>query len=224
MTTGSCTLTNVWFRDVCEDAISILGTGDALIVGGGAQEAVDKVVQHNGAGTVTIKDYTVVNAGKLYRSCGDCTNNEAKSPRKVIVENVRAFGLTSDLVGINSNFGDMATISGSCGSTNKVCQEYNGVNKGNGTKSTKVDTTDSCQGAQGLLESLPACDAGEGSSSSEAPSATPEPTTTPESTATPEPTTTSEPTSAAPVTVEPSVTATPSTLVTQTKTASNSST
>lgn len=43
---GSCTLKNVWFRDVCEDAISILGPGDALIVGGGAREAIDKVVQH----------------------------------------------------------------------------------------------------------------------------------------------------------------------------------
>jgi hypothetical protein len=43
---GSCTLTNVWFRDVCEDAISILGTGNALITGGGAQEAKDKVIQH----------------------------------------------------------------------------------------------------------------------------------------------------------------------------------
>ena len=43
---GSCTLTNVWFRDVCEDAISVLGSGNALIVGGGAQNAADKVVQH----------------------------------------------------------------------------------------------------------------------------------------------------------------------------------
>jgi hypothetical protein len=30
--TGSCTLTNVWFRDVCEDAVSVLGTGDALVM------------------------------------------------------------------------------------------------------------------------------------------------------------------------------------------------
>lgn len=155
---GSCTLTNVWFRDVCEDAISVLGSGNALIVGGGAQEAKDKVVQHNGAGTVTIKDYTVVNAGKLYRSCGDCTNNQAKSPRKVIVENVRAYGMTSDLVGINSNFGDEATISGSCGKSKNVCQEYKGVNKGSGSTS-KVDTKSSCKGAQGLLSTLPACGA-----------------------------------------------------------------
>lgn len=143
---------------MCEDAISVLGTGDALIVGGGAQEAKDKVVQHNGAGTVTIKNFTVVNAGKLYRSCGDCTNNEAKSPRKVVVENVRAYGLTSDLIGINSNFGDEATISGSCGETKNVCQEYKGVNKGNGS-SSKVDTKTACKGAQGQLDTLPACGA-----------------------------------------------------------------
>ncbi|KAH7394408.1 pectate lyase-domain-containing protein [Pyrenochaeta sp. MPI-SDFR-AT-0127] len=153
---GSCTLTNVWFRDVCEDAVSVLGTGNALIVGGGAQEAKDKVVQHNGAGTVTIRDYTVVNAGKLYRSCGDCTNNEQKSPRNVIVENVRAFGLTSDLVGINSNFGDTAIISGSCGTTKKVCAEYKGVNKGSGS-SSKLDTNANCGGDQGKLSVLPTC-------------------------------------------------------------------
>ncbi|KAF3039596.1 hypothetical protein E8E12_009379 [Didymella heteroderae] len=168
--TGSCTLTNVWFRDVCEDAISVLGTGDATIIGGGAQEAKDKVVQHNGAGTVTIKDFTVVNAGKLYRSCGDCTNNEAKSPRKVVVENVRAYGMTSDLIGINSNFGDEATISGSCGVTKNVCQEYKGVNKGSGS-SSKVDSKTACKGAQGQLESLPACGADSELPAPETPSA-----------------------------------------------------
>lgn len=153
---GACTLTNVWFRDVCEDAISLLGRGDALIVGGGAQEASDKVIQHNHSGRVTIRDFTVVNAGKLYRSCGDCTDNSSKSPRNVVVQNVRAFGMTSDLVGINSNFGDTASVTGSCGSTKKVCQEYRGVNKGNGS-SSKVDTNASCTGAQGKLSSLPAC-------------------------------------------------------------------
>ncbi|KAF1943590.1 pectate lyase [Clathrospora elynae] len=153
---GSCTLTNVWFRDVCEDAISVLGTGNALIVGGGAQAAKDKVVQHNGVGTVTIRDYTVINAGKLYRSCGDCTNNQQKSPREVVVENVKAYGMTSDLIGINSNFGDRATISDSCGTTKNVCTEYKGVNKGDGD-SQKLTTKDSCLGAQGKLATLPAC-------------------------------------------------------------------
>lgn len=114
----------------------------------------------------------------MYRSCGDCTNNEAKSPRKVIVENVRAYGLTSDLIGINSNFGDEATVSGSCGQTNKVCQEYAGVNKGNG-KSSKVDTKASCKGAQGQLDTLPACGAGEEVPEPEVPSETPITTTAP---------------------------------------------
>ncbi|ORY56999.1 pectate lyase [Pseudomassariella vexata] len=151
---GVCTLTNVWFRDICEDAISALGTGNVLIQGGGAQNAIDKVIQHNGKGTVTIKDYTVVNAGKLYRSCGDCTNNGG--PRHIVVQNVKVNGMTSDLVGINSNYGDTATISGSCGISKKVCQEYKGVSKGSGS-STKVTTTANCKGAQGLLSKLPAC-------------------------------------------------------------------
>ncbi|KAK7217868.1 hypothetical protein V2G26_005871 [Clonostachys chloroleuca] len=151
---GACTLKNVWFRDVCEDAVSALGTGDVLIQGGGAQNADDKVVQHNGRGTVTIRDYTVVNVGKLYRSCGDCTNNGG--PRHVVVSNVRANTLKSDLTGINSNYGDTATISNSCGVTKKVCQEYKGVKKGDG-KSEKVSTTANCLGGQGKLSKLPTC-------------------------------------------------------------------
>ncbi|KAF7550014.1 hypothetical protein G7Z17_g6003 [Cylindrodendrum hubeiense] len=144
---GACTLRNVWFRDVCEDAISALGNGNVLIEGGGAQEAKDKVVQHNGKGTVTIKDFTVINAGKLYRGCGDCTGNGG--PRHVVIQNVKAKGV-SNLVGINSNYGDTANISGTCGSSvKKVCQEFKGVQKGNG-KSTEVDTTASCKGQKTL--------------------------------------------------------------------------
>lgn len=74
--------------------------------------------------------------------------------------------MTSDLIGINSNFGDSATISGSCGTTKAVCREYKGVNKGDGS-SSKLDTTDSCLGAQGKLAKLPECGA-EGSASASA--------------------------------------------------------
>lgn len=42
------------------------------ITGGGAFGATDKVVQHNGAGTVSISGFTVETFGKLYRSCGNC--------------------------------------------------------------------------------------------------------------------------------------------------------
>ncbi|KAF5020877.1 hypothetical protein F66182_7079 [Fusarium sp. NRRL 66182] len=147
---GSCTLRNVWFRDVCEDAISILGNGNALIEGGGAQNAKDKVIQNNGRGTVTIRDYTVVSAGKLYRACGDCSNNGG--PRNVIVERVRARDVP-ELVGINGNYQDTASVSGSCGAGVKtVCQEWIGVEKGRG-QSTKSASTGKCRGQA----SLPAC-------------------------------------------------------------------
>lgn len=53
--TGSCTIENVFWEKVCEDAVTILQTGGvSRIVGGGAQGAEDKVVQHNGLGTVEV--------------------------------------------------------------------------------------------------------------------------------------------------------------------------
>lgn len=141
---------------VSTDAITLKGDGDVLIQGGGAQEADDKVVQSNGRGTTTIRDYTVVNVGKLFRSCGNCSNNGG--PRNVVIENVQANGVSSDLAGINSNYGDVATISGSCGTdVGHVCQEYKGIEKNGDEDPEKVDTTDNCHGDQGLLEELPSC-------------------------------------------------------------------
>jgi len=70
---GACTITNVWWSAVCEDALTLKGNGNAVITGGGAAGAEDKVIQHNGVGTVTIDGFTVVDFGKLYRSCGNCT-------------------------------------------------------------------------------------------------------------------------------------------------------
>ncbi|KAF2127064.1 polysaccharide lyase family 3 protein [Dothidotthia symphoricarpi CBS 119687] len=155
---GACTVRSVWFRDVCEDAISATGSGDVLITGGGAQNANDKVVQHNGPGRVTIENYTVVNVGKLYRSCGNCGNNQARSPRQVTVTGLRANGIRTNVAGINSNFGDSATISGSCGTvTGEICQQFNGVNPG--AESPEIAGKQRCLGAQGALArgTLPRC-------------------------------------------------------------------
>ncbi|KAH7363182.1 pectate lyase [Plectosphaerella cucumerina] len=149
---GSCTLRNVWFRDVCEEAIVPLGTGNVLIEGGGAKGGSgDSIVNHRGAsGTITIKDFTVIGGNKLFDSCGNCRNNG--SPRNVILQNVKASSVTT-LVGINSNFGDVSTISGSCGSgVSKVCQEFRGVAT-SGAQAVKVSTTANCKGQA----SLPAC-------------------------------------------------------------------
>lgn len=54
---GSCNLEFVWFEDVCEDAISIKGSGIANIIGGGAYKASDKIIQHNGCGHVNIINF-----------------------------------------------------------------------------------------------------------------------------------------------------------------------
>jgi hypothetical protein len=98
---GSCTIENVWWVDVCEDALSIKGDGNALVKGGGAQAASDKVVQHNGKGTVTIDGFTVMDFGKLYRACGNCKNSVSRS---VVIKNVKAYN-GKVLAGINPNFG-----------------------------------------------------------------------------------------------------------------------
>lgn len=45
---GACTIENVWWEDVCEDAATFWGDGPRYIRGGGAREASDKVFQHNG--------------------------------------------------------------------------------------------------------------------------------------------------------------------------------
>ncbi|CAK4612697.1 unnamed protein product [Aphanomyces euteiches] len=50
-----CTIQNVWWDDVCEDALTIKGgsaSGVAKTTGSGARNAEDKIIQHNCAGTV----------------------------------------------------------------------------------------------------------------------------------------------------------------------------
>ncbi|KAF5335226.1 hypothetical protein D9758_014769 [Tetrapyrgos nigripes] len=96
---GSCTLDHVYFEDVCEDAITIKQTsGTSRINYGGAKNADDKIVQHNGGGTVIINSFYAENFGKLYRSCGNCGTQYA---RHVEINDVWAVdGKT--LVGINT--------------------------------------------------------------------------------------------------------------------------
>ncbi|KAG1694479.1 hypothetical protein DVH05_021284 [Phytophthora capsici] len=88
---NDCTIQNVWWDDVCEDALSIKG-GDASsvsrVLGGGARYADDKIIQHNGLGTVIIDGFFAQDFGKLYRSCGSCKNNPAQ--RFLNIRNVYA--------------------------------------------------------------------------------------------------------------------------------------
>ncbi|KAL1607670.1 hypothetical protein SLS60_002605 [Paraconiothyrium brasiliense] len=138
---GSCTIENVWWEAVCEDALSLKGDGDATVTGGGATGAEDKVIQHNGAGTVTIDGFTVVDFGKLYRSCGNCKES---AERHVVIKNVVAES-GKLLAGINSNFGDTATISGTCATDVKaVCTEFEGTTPGNEPEETSSGPSNAC--------------------------------------------------------------------------------
>ncbi|KUF83307.1 hypothetical protein AM588_10000519 [Phytophthora nicotianae] len=122
-----CTIENVWWDDVCEDALSIKGgtaSSVATVTNCGARSASDKVVQHNGQGTVIIDGFYAENFGKLYRSCGTCGD----IPRTVTVKNVYAVDPQVSVITVNKNYGDKATLSNiwvktSDGSNEvKVCQ------------------------------------------------------------------------------------------------------
>ncbi|WP_376772910.1 pectate lyase [Streptomyces himalayensis] len=132
---GSCTLQNVWWEDVGEDAATFKGKSPSatyLVVGGGARKADDKVLQHNGAGTLTIKNFQVEDFGKLYRSCGNCST---QYQRHVVISNVKVTSPGGVVVGINANYGDTAILSGVTivGDSSKeinVCERFKGNNSG----------------------------------------------------------------------------------------------
>ncbi|KAB2581357.1 Pectate lyase catalytic [Lasiodiplodia theobromae] len=148
---GSCNLENVWWEAVCEDALTFKGDGDATVTGGGATGADDKVLQHNGKGSITVDGFTVVDFGKLYRSCGNCKQNG--DARKITLTNVKAYSGKS-LVGINSNYGDVATITDTCATSVKdICVEYEGTND-NDKEPEKISSgpSDAC-----VYSDLPSC-------------------------------------------------------------------
>lgn len=136
---GTCTLLNVWWEDVGEDAATFKGTSASqtmTIDGGGARKASDKVFQHNGPGTMYIRNFQVNDFGKLYRSCGNC---KTQYKRNVVVDNVTATVPGKTLVGINTNYGDTAkltriTIVGDSSRKIVPCEKYKGVTSGEPTK------------------------------------------------------------------------------------------
>jgi hypothetical protein len=108
---GSCTLSNVTWQDVGEDAATFRGTDATVVIdGGSAAHGADKVFQDNrgAGGSVTIRNFAVSDFGKLYRSCGNCSTQAA---RIATIENVTATGPGDVLAGVNANFGDRVTLS-----------------------------------------------------------------------------------------------------------------
>jgi len=143
--TGNCTLQNVVWDGVCEDAATMLGgTGKTMTVtGGSATKADDKVFQHNGkGGTINLSNFqTFDRIQRLWASCGDCSSNGG--PRYLIANGVtingpvvKPDGTTAGYVlRLNSNYGDKATvrtmrIKGYALGKPKVCVQAIGVQPG----------------------------------------------------------------------------------------------
>ncbi|KND25696.1 pectate lyase [Streptomyces sp. LBUM 1476] len=132
---GACTLQNVWWEDVGEDAATFRGSSSSnvyTVSGGGARSASDKVFQFNGAGTLNVSNFAVQNFGTFVRSCGNCST---QYKRTVNLNSIEATYSGGKLVGINTNYGDSATLRGITivgdGSRKIVpCQKYIGNNTG----------------------------------------------------------------------------------------------
>lgn len=141
---GDCRIENVIWEDICEDAATNNGK-TMTIVGGIAHNTTngpggkpDKVLQHNSKNSQTIVqgNFTLTGQhGKLWRSCGNCTNNGG--PRNLTIISATVNGTIDSIAGVNRNFGDVAEIrdlriknykSGSP----KICEEFTGVQKGQG--------------------------------------------------------------------------------------------
>lgn len=141
---GNCTLQNVVWDGVCEDAATMEGgSGKTMtVIGGSATKADDKVFQHNGHGsTINLSNFqTFDRIQRLWASCGDCVDNAG--PRYLIANGVtingpvvKPDGTTAGYVlRLNSNYGDKATvrtmrIKGYSVGNPKVCVQATGITK-----------------------------------------------------------------------------------------------
>ncbi|CAI5739704.1 unnamed protein product [Hyaloperonospora brassicae] len=143
-----CVIVNVWWDDVCEDALTIKGgtaSSVSMVIGGGARLADDKVVQHNGPGTVKIDGFYAKDVAKLYCSCGTCGD----IARKVEVTNVYVEDLQDTVVTVNKNYKDEAKLSDIWVTSTKdkpsICQWWEGNADGEPTKLGNGSTPPLCQ-------------------------------------------------------------------------------
>jgi hypothetical protein len=141
---GDCTLDHVYWEDVCEDAATLTKDGATMTLNHViALKASDKVFQHNAKANSKIEVYNsyIYDFGKLWRSCGDCTNNGG--PRHLVIDNVKVEKVNGAVAGANQNYGDTVEITNlfvkGWGTVNpKICTEYIGVTDHNGS-STPVN-------------------------------------------------------------------------------------
>ena len=107
-----CTVENVYWEDVCEDALTFENGSSTsakyYVKGGAAQNGSDKIIQFNSAGTVYVSNFYCANSGKLIRACGNCKKGY-QGKRTINLTNVEVYKV-STLAGYNSNYGDTVTL------------------------------------------------------------------------------------------------------------------
>ena len=121
---GTCTIKNVWFQNVCDDAVTAAegSSGTVTVDGGGMRGAHDKLFQDNSHGRFIIQNFYGEKLGKMYRACGvggACGTTKGN----VTVTNTIAIGV-DEMVGLTQNR-DTATFSHICVfQTPTICQPY----------------------------------------------------------------------------------------------------
>ncbi|NHZ83828.1 pectate lyase [Massilia sp. CCM 8695] len=137
---GNCKIENVYWGDVGEDAATLKGAGTMTVTGGAAYKAADKMFQNNGANSkIVITNFYAEEGGKLYRSCGNCSKQSA---RTVSISGVTIYNVNAG-VGVNSSFDasklpalakayDVATMSDFVSNkSSSRCAAFVGTVKGN---------------------------------------------------------------------------------------------
>lgn len=93
---GNCTITNVTWQDVGEDALTLKSSGTVNISGGAAYKAYDKVFQMNAAGTINIQNFRADDIGKLVRQNGGTSYKVVMNVENCDISNVKDAILRTD--------------------------------------------------------------------------------------------------------------------------------
>jgi pectate lyase len=121
---GTCTIKNVWFPYVCDDAVTAMSdsSGTVTIDGGGAKNAHDKLFQDNSHGKFIVQNFYGEHLGKMYRACGEggaCDNTKAN----LTMTNVTAVGV-DQIAGLTKGR-DTGTFTKICTfQTPTICEQY----------------------------------------------------------------------------------------------------
>ena len=131
-----CTIENVWWEDVCKEAIIFEGGSGFLanlyIKGGGAKNGSGNIVQHNSPGIVYIQNFYIENSKQLYSSCENCKTGYQNS-RSAFLFNVTASNIET-LAGYNVNYEDAVDLRNIQFTGKHVCKIIEGRKDGKEAK------------------------------------------------------------------------------------------